>query len=328
MRIMRTLTIFTAFIVLITGYTNCSDTKFNSKSSASTSATTPQNNGDYYTGKPSFYSHFANLKCTTLGKNGQPLPNRQIFLQSGVFHLVRENCADLPASQAIPLSQLTVAADQSSVIYQGQSFALDTNFVNYDLMNTRCPAGLNTYNNAAANLYVDPYNFTTPNWTSFHPMMRPVLDGAIGAMPRYLLEVTSNDPADWFDWKRTSQGVNLEPSTQYAVRFIVRPGTRSEASLHYYDGIDGWTMNINMITGALVVRTTNGPTPTGVNEPYIYGAPGSRIVTVFFTTNAGTTGSDLGISPQGTDALGSVQKGFSIYATAADLRKVSDYCSP
>ena len=110
----------------------------------------------------------------------------------------------------------------------------------------------------------------------------------------------------------------------------MQPGSRSGAALHYWDGIAAWVMDIDLVTGGLTVRSTNGvgPVPTGINEPYIYGLPGSRIVTIFFTTPAGSNGPDLGIAPQGTDAQGSVQRGFSIYATAADLRKVADYCGP
>jgi hypothetical protein len=313
--------IFTTFVGLVLGFQNCSLVDFAGRSSSS------GGNGESYTGKPTYYDYKnASQPCSQTSRTGQPFPNRQIFLQNGVFTLVRDACADV-TPRALAAGEFTFDFVTDTLVYQGQTFNPRADLTDFNVVPLICPVGRTVNNTNPPNIYQQPLELSSAPWMNTHPQIPAALDGSIEALPRFRVEVTSTNPADWFDWMRVGQQPLVVPSTEYAVSFLLQPRTLNRAVL-YYDENNGSYIAFGV---DLIAQTVTMNAYQGVTNPSYdlrrYGQ--SLLLTVFFRSSGGAVQGDTGIAPwRGNHMDQSVVRGDSIFAAAAAFRTVSSYCGP
>ncbi|MGE4131859.1 MAG: hypothetical protein AB7F86_09470 [Bdellovibrionales bacterium] len=317
-----------AGVVLFSALFQSCDNNVKLKGKDRASVTSRQGNGDFYGGKVEIYTYSDRATpCAQLDLKGNPFPNRQIQYSAATdtAYLVRSACTDMePVS--IPNGQFSYNPVEQSISYQNQVFNLQTDFSDLNIIPARCPAPMQPFT-TAANILTAGLNFSDPSWTP-SPGIRVDLFGTIAALPRY--QVFRNDPNLLEFYRRISQKIAIPGGVRYAASFLLSRGNTGSASFIYWD-TDAYEIDahLDLTTGVATITNLVGFQAAQVSliaEPYGAGYN----ITLFFEKPAASGNSvpDLGVAP--TNYVNMVpqrgQLGDYLYATAASLRVVDDYC--
>lgn len=303
-------------------FNNCTGATF---SSVSLQSANTGGSGDYYTGKPGYFlQHEETNPCSQIDTTGARFPNRQIFAQGGNPFLVRDNCQDIEPL-AIPVGEIQIFNGGDRLVYKGQSFAIEPDLSKFDVADLSCPAGLSPSGATPVNLFASPLNWSAPEWTWVRPEINAVLFGSLNALPRFRIEVSSQDPSVLFDWYRLGQVTKaLKPVTQYTSQFFLSKGNTQGAKIIYYEGSHGsFEVSVDLTTGA-TNSTTSGILLTEVNSvPSGVG----YLINITFKTSAQVAAGDFGVAPSRLGPDYSVQIGDFVYGTAAKWFEVDSFCN-
>lgn len=303
---------------------NCSQTRY---SGVGTATPSQSGNGESYTGKITYYAYQdPDRVCTQKTASGKPFPTRQVFQQADGFYLVRDKCQDVEPMK-LKMGEFTYDPATDKLVYQGVAYTTQADLSDYNTVPLVCPPGRSVVSNSPRNYYADPLNLSALSWVSNHPTIPAVLDGSLSALPRYLIQVTTEDQDYLFDWNRVAQSPSIERNTDYAVSFVLQRGSLSKAIFRYDEGGGHYTgVGVDLAAGgAWVTYSLAMPDPKLDMRPYGRG----YLLTVFLTSSRTVSKADTGVAPwRGNLTDTTIQRGDSIYATVAGFRKVSDYCSP
>jgi hypothetical protein len=310
--------------LLLIPYQNCSRSKFSSDATA----TQYSGNGDAYEGKLTRYSHFDN-KCTELGKNGQPLPDRMIYVLGDYpkikAQLVRENCLDKNVPVDLNISQIQFSGPDGTgdVVYQGVNYQMLAPSGDFDVVAASCPAGRAPLSSPKrVNMLLASQNLTDPAWDPVDGI-GVALNGSLAGLPRY--QILRDDPNYVDFWRRVGQVRPLQAGRTFAFSFLAKAGTSDWAGFSFYERMDyTFTLSVNLSTGQ-VRDDGNVGVPSVQTVSRVFG--GGRFITIYFTTTGPVSYGALGVYP--SVATGQPYKfGDSISATAVQLEDVSTFCAP
>lgn len=312
--------------LLLNLFTSC-DSLIKTKGDPSSRA--PKGNGDFYAGKTSIYTYTdPAAPCAQVGASGQPFANRQIQYNAATLaaYLVRDNCADLEPV-LLPPADYVVDPIAQTISYQGQSFALQNDFTDEDIVPLACPAGLTPNGLRPANLFASSLNLTGGPW-SINPGITSSLFGSISALPRF--QIFRNDPALLDFYRRISQYPTLPGATQYAISFLVSQGNTDSATIFYWEA-NGREAVGHLDFATLQTQITYQP---GFNpgEVSISATPygNGYMLTMFLLKTSASSAPEIGISATNYDPLRNPEPGNVgdfLNATAGHLHRVSDYCN-
>lgn len=295
-------------------------------------------NGDGYSGKIGLFRHFDTTQpCAQADRLGNPLPNSQIFYQwpanasAKSPHLVRSHCRDI-APIELQASEIQFSPGSDSVLtYDGKTFNAFEPPGDFDVVANACPVGKTPMAGAVrSNLLVSSLDWTlqtsSQGWIH-HQGISVNLNGSIESLPGYM--ISRNDPNALDGFRRASQVVDLQPSTDYAYSFLARAGSINGASFRMFRGgatqaqNEGIVADFNFLTGVASVRdNANMPSVTVAIAPVANG----YLCTVYFRTSVAGDQSqiELGVSPLDQNYIASA--GDSIVATAAQLEPINGFC--
>ncbi|MGE4130151.1 MAG: hypothetical protein AB7F86_00855 [Bdellovibrionales bacterium] len=317
----RNIALAILFLSLITAEFQACTNKFKTQGPGRT-----QNNGDFYTGKTESYAFSkANEPCKEIGRLGRPFPNRSIqySAEDRSAVLVRENCTDIePAT--IPPDQIQVSADGASIVFQTQSFNVQKDPGEFDVVPKTCPTGMILSGLEPANQMASPNVFTAPFWQS-HEGIVPSLFGSLQALSRYQIR-RLNSPLEF--WRGLYQTQSLSGSTDYAVSFLVSRGNTNAATINLQGPTSNYqvTTLLDFDTGLMIV-----PWVIGYNSVSTSAVPyGSGYVVTIFFNSAGAAGihgfsvSSARLVAGLRDEFG--QPGDFVYVASASLHPIASYC--
>jgi hypothetical protein len=273
-------------------------------------------NGEGYGGKPTPYD-FAdqNSRCSEIGANGKPLPNSQIFLfASGLAQLVRENCTDI---QPRPLSSQEYSVDSSgNILYHNQIFIPNVNQTPFDVVAASCPAGKTMLTNPVRlSLMREPLDLQASMWE--HPGLAVNLEGSLASLPLY--QVQRNDPNALESWHRMAQSLIFETGQSYVFSFYVKPdATEKVMFTSYYPNLQDFRVEFDLITGAATVYSTIG---VNLISTKAQNFAGGLYINIYFQAQ-NNVHANIGMASSG-QFLGS-----SVSATALQVEKLSNFCTP
>lgn len=295
-------------------------------------------NGSGYSGKPDQFRHFdTNQPCTQVDRNGKPLPKEEIFFQpatsgtSKIPFLVREQCQDIAPQMVSSVDLIFSPTADYEFTYKNKLFSSQNPPGDFDVVASRCPAGTSPRNGAVrTNLIVSAQDWSrqvsAQGWSQ-HLGIGVSLNGSLNSLPSYL--IVRNDANYLEEFRRLSQFMTLQRSTQYALSFLGRAGSVDSARFRFFRDVgtdpqdESLTVDFNFLTGvATIVSNANLAAAQVTMVPVANGF----LCSVYFTTSG--TGdqsiSDIGISPTGLNFMGQV--GDSVFGTAAQLERVTDFC--
>lgn len=319
--------------LLLGGFQNCSYP--GSVAKPAKAQYSPQGNGDGYSGKVELYRHQnSTAPCAALDREGQPLPNEQIFYQSPTVggakspYLVRENCADI-TPRLIASSDLKFTV--KGLAYKGNGFLSYERDNGFQVLAAKCPAGKSPIANVVrTNLIVNSQDWTEqPEYRGWmwHSGIVALLNGSIESLPAYT--VVRNDSAFPEEYRRISQMKQLKSSTDYAFSFLAKKGTRDGVTFRYYrqdqktNNEEYLIIDFDLNNGTSNIRLNSYLAPATISMSKV---GEGYFCTVYFKTSAtgGENFSDFGFSP--TAVNGATHVGDSVYATAAQLEETAGFC--
>lgn len=286
-------------------------------------------NGDAYEGKLTRYSHY-DSPCAEVGKNGQPLPNRQIYLFGDYpnikAQLVRDNCTDRDVPLELDISQVTFSGPSGTgdLLYAGASFQVLQQKGDFDVVAAECPAGRTPLSSPSrVNLLASSQNLSDSNAYMPTDGISATLNGSLASLPRY--EILRNDPNFTDFWRRVGQVLPLPAGKTYAFTFLAKESSSQWAGFSFYEAMDyTFSLSVNLLTGQ-VRDDGNVGVPNVQTVSRLFG--GGRLITIYFTTPKPAAYAAVGVYPSA--ATGQPNKYLdSIHATALQLVDVANFCAP
>lgn len=309
--------------LLLLPFQNCSTPKFDTSQLKSYNS----GNGDAYEGKLTRYSH-NNNSCTEIGANGQPLPDRMIYV-FGEYpniqaQLVRQSCSDLEVPLNIDVAQLqfTGTNGTGNLTYQGISYQPLVAIGDFDVVAAACPAGRAPLASPRrVNLLQASQNLTDPAWMTVDGI-GATMTGSLGSMPRY--QILRNDPNYTDFWRRLGQVLPLPAGKTYAFSFLAKADSSQWAGFSFYEAMDyTFTLSVNLATGQVRDDGYQGLTARTVSRAF----SGGRFITIYFTTPRPASYAAVGVYPSTPTTNDNGQYGDSLFATAIQLEDTDAFCA-
>jgi hypothetical protein len=282
--------------------------------------------GDSYSGKISVYAQYdqGSAACTTTTASGAALPNYEVLVVSSSAKVVRENCADISPRQLVWADLRFSGPDNSNLQIEGRTLARVDNIETLQNIPLVCPAGkTNLSSPVASNIFQSSFDWTSSPWNIASDLsILPV--STVAALPLYEIKRLTYTSTEM--WHRAGQFHGLDVGIDYAFHVVLKSGTLSKAVVHYNKSNNAqFGMVIDLQNQSTSFNHNIGVSNvTAVLQPY----QGATLATIYFTVPAGPESSDIGVTSYSGTPTSPDNVGDSVLATAADLRKVSDYCSP